>query len=156
MNYGEKVPSFPDMLSEECSVYDDYVAPDLNNHFTQSHEEGNAEVISISSQDFCSQKVKEKRQRTKNFSKQEDELLISAWQNVSLDPIAGVDQTNGTYWQRVHSYFMKHGDFQFDRTWGSLMHRWSVIQLAVNKFQGFYNQVEGKSGHSEEDTVICF
>lgn len=78
--------------------------------------------------------MKEKRQRTKNFTKQEDELLISAWQNVSMDPITGIDQTTGTYWQRVHSYYMKHKDFESDRTWGSLMHRWSVIQLGVNKF----------------------
>ncbi|XP_017230111.2 glutathione S-transferase T3 isoform X2 [Daucus carota subsp. sativus] len=153
MNYSEQVPSFPNMLGAECFVYDEFARPNLSAHLTQSHEEENAEVISISSQDFSSQKVKEKRQRTRNFSKQEDELLISAWQNVSFDPITGVDQKNETYWQRVHSYFMKHKDFQSDRTSCSLMHRWSVIQLAVNKFQGYYNQVEGKSGCSEADKI---
>lgn len=98
--------------------------------------------------------MREKRLRTKNFTRQEDELLISASQNVSLDPITGVDQKNGTYWQRVQSYFMKHKNFKSDRTWGSLMHRWSMIQLAVNKFQEFYNQVDGRSGYSENDKLI--
>lgn len=85
-------------------------------------------------------------------------MLISAWQNVSLDPIAGVDQTNGTYWQRVHGYgyYMKNKNFQSDRSICSLMHRWSMIQLAVNKFQGFYNQEDGRSGFSKSDNVSFF
>lgn len=49
---------------------------------------------------------------------------------------------------------MKHKNFESDHTWGSLMHRWSVIQLGVNKFQGFYNQMDGRSGYSEIDKVI--
>lgn len=49
--------------------------------------------------------------------------------------------------------FMRYKDFQSDCTPGSLMHRWSVIQFAVNKFQGFYNQVGVRSGNSEDEKV---
>lgn len=69
--------------------------------------------------------------------------LFQHGKTFSLDPITGTDQTNGNYWQRVHSYFMTHKDFQSNRNSSSLRHRWSMIQLAVNKFQGFYNQVDG-------------
>ena len=35
------------------------------------------------------------------------------------------------------------------------MHCWSTIQLAVSKFQGYYNQIDGKnqSGTTEQDKV---
>lgn len=145
-----------DMLNSDFSDYEELATPTPNSCFSQNlNEEG---VDGSKPQVFSSQKPKDKRQRTKNFTKQEDELLISAWQNISLDPITGADQTNGTYWQRVHNYFMANKDFQSNRTSSSLVHRWSMIQLAVNKFQGFYNQVDGRSGYSEIDkvTFICF
>ena len=37
--------------------------------------------------------VKGSQKRSKNFSKEEDELLVSPWLNVSLDPVHGVDQS---------------------------------------------------------------
>lgn len=90
----------------------------------------------------------------KKFYKKEDELLISAWQNISLDPITGADQTSGNYWQRVQNYFMTQKDFESNRNASSLRHRWFMIQLAVNKFQGYFNQVDGRSGYSKIDKVI--
>lgn len=91
------------METGEYSEYDDFTQnqeernleatiQNSSTRFTESQEERNAEFISVASQVFCSQKVKEKRHRTKNFTRQEDELLISAWQNVSLDPITGADK----------------------------------------------------------------
>ena len=35
--------------------------------------------------------------RSKNFSEKEDEILVSAWLNVSLDPITGANQTHKSY-----------------------------------------------------------
>lgn len=145
--------SFTDILNSEFSAYEEFATPTQNSYFSQCLDEEES-VDGTKLQGFSSQKANEKRQRTKNFTKQEDELLISAWQNISLDPITGADQTNGTYWQRVHHYFMTHKDFQSNRNSSSLRHRWSMIQLAVNKFQGFYNQVDGRSGYSEIDKVI--
>lgn len=77
-------------------------------------------------------------------------MLISAFQNLSSDPITRVHQTNGSYWERVYDYFIRHEDVQSDCTWNSL----SVIELEINKFHGFYNQVGAPSGWSESDKVI--
>lgn len=152
MNSSEKVPSFIDMLnSEPYDHYEEFATPTQNSCYSQSLDEESVEATLTPPQVFSAQKAKDKRQRTKNFTKQEDEMVISAWQNVSLDPITGVDQTNGTYWQGVHNYFMKYKDFESNRNSSSLSHRWSIIQLAVNKFHGFYNQFDGPSGLSEID-----
>lgn len=153
MHPSVNMSSFTDMLNSEFSEYHEFVPPTPNTLFSQSFGEETADGTHVTPEDISSQKAKERR-RTKNFTKQEDEMLISAWQNVSLDPVTGVDQTKGTYWQRIHSYFMSHKDFDSDRSASSLTHRWSVIQLAVNKFQGFYNQVDRRSGYSENDKVI--
>ena len=32
----------------------------------------------------------------------EDELLISAWLNVSTDPMIGTDQKGETFWERIN------------------------------------------------------
>lgn len=40
--------------------------------------------------------------RSKNFSDHEDEVLVSTWLNISLDPIVGKDQKVGRYWSRIY------------------------------------------------------
>ncbi|XP_017226048.1 glutathione S-transferase T3-like [Daucus carota subsp. sativus] len=143
-----------DILTSEFSDYEELVRPTQNPSFSQSPSEGESvEATLVPPQVFSSQNTKKNRIRTKNFTKQEDEMLISAWQNVSLDPVTGADQTTGTYWQRVHNYFMKHKEFESNRNVSSLTHRWSMIQLGVNKFHGFYNQFDGRSGYSELDKI---
>jgi hypothetical protein len=42
-----------------------------------------------------------KSSRGSNYSVDEDEALVLAWQNVSLDPVAGKDQSGSTYWARM-------------------------------------------------------
>lgn len=98
----------------------------------------------------------QKKGRSKNFSIQEDMLLISAWENVSLDPIKGNNQTQTSYWSRITSYFNEHKSFTSERSPTALCNRWSTIQKSVSKFQGFYNQIEGRnqSGIGETDKVI--
>jgi len=58
---------------------------------------------------------KRNQRRTKNFTVEEDEQLVKAWLNVSLDPVKGVDQPHTTYWKRIHAYFHAHKDFSADR-----------------------------------------
>jgi hypothetical protein len=36
--------------------------------------------------------------RSKIFTEHEDALLVSAWLNISLDPVHGTNQTKGTFW----------------------------------------------------------
>ncbi|CAL5353034.1 unnamed protein product [Camellia sinensis] len=96
-----------------------------------------------------------KSQRGSNFSTEEDNLLVSAWLNTSLDAIHGNEQKHKTYWNRVWEYFHKYKTFTSERNQNSLMNRWSTIQLGTNKFCGFFAQIESmhQSGVNEQDKI---
>ncbi|KAH7855227.1 hypothetical protein Vadar_022610 [Vaccinium darrowii] len=95
-----------------------------------------------------------KGQRGPSFTIEEDETIVLAYLNVSLDAVQGTDQKQKTYWRRVWEFIQenKPKSFVSERHENSLMNRWSVIQLAVNKFCGRIAQVEAKnqSGMNEE------
>ena len=97
-----------------------------------------------------------KVQRSRNFLVEEDCLLVSAWLNISIDSKQGNDQKSVTYWKRICDYFHQHKLFESERTANSLMHRWSAIQLSVNKFCGYYAQIDTRqqSGVNEQDKVL--
>ncbi|XP_028121253.1 glutathione S-transferase T3-like [Camellia sinensis] len=97
-----------------------------------------------------------KKSRNGNFSKEEDNLLISAWLNTSLDAVHGNEQKSKTFWRRVGEYFHEHKTFISERTDNSLMNRWSIIQLGTNKFCGYFAQIESmrKSGVNEQDKEV--
>jgi hypothetical protein len=94
--------------------------------------------------------------RSKNFRDDEDILLVSAWLNVGMDPIQGVDQRHGTLWTRIHDYFNANKMFDSNRCEGSLMNRWSSIQHDVNLFCGCLSRIEARnhSGWSIDDKVF--
>jgi hypothetical protein len=96
-----------------------------------------------------------KRGRSKNFSVEEDLMLVSAYLNVSKDPITGRYKKEGTFWEIVWKYFNKNRKFESDRNWSSLKHRWLAIQKEVNIFQGYYDAIERKdqSGKTSDDKV---
>ena len=68
------------------------------------------------SQDHGPAAAKGSQGRTKNFRDDEDRLLVSAWLNVGMDPIRGVDQSQASYWERIHDYFHANKSFESDRT----------------------------------------
>ena len=43
--------------------------------------------------------------RSRKFDPKEDLVVVSAWLNVSKDPVHGANQSKGTFWSRVHAYF---------------------------------------------------
>ena len=45
------------------------------------------------------------KQKGKNFTEDEDRLLVAAWLNVSTDPIQGTNQTRGTFWRMIYLFF---------------------------------------------------
>lgn len=63
-----------------------------------------------------------------NYSSDEDVALIRAWEFVSLDAIAGVDQSSSTFWSRISEHFHCNANTTMTRTIGSLQHHWSTIQ----------------------------
>uniref|UniRef100_J3MVX4 No apical meristem-associated C-terminal domain-containing protein n=1 Tax=Oryza brachyantha TaxID=4533 RepID=J3MVX4_ORYBR len=72
-----------------------------------------------------------------------------------MDPIQGSDQPLGAYWRRIHQYFHANKTFHSDRTQGSLLNRWGVIQHDVNFFCGCLSKIEAinQSGWSVDDKI---
>jgi len=100
--------------------------------------------------------TRKKSQRSKNFSPEEDCLLVSAWLNTSKDPITGVEQQTKQLWARVHAYFVENGGNLSNRSQISISNRWQEINREVGKFVGFVTQIENRqqSGMTEESRVI--
>ncbi|XP_074328769.1 glutathione S-transferase T3-like [Apium graveolens] len=83
-------------------------------------------------------------------------LLISAWLNVSMDPVQGNNQTHKNYWARIWKYYEENKErLESDRSANSLCNRWCTINEKVAKFIGYYNQICGRnqSGLTEQDKV---
>ncbi|CAO2211497.1 unnamed protein product [Urochloa humidicola] len=95
--------------------------------------------------------------RSKNFTDEEDRLLVSAWLNVGMDPIQGVDQPQSSFWARIHEYYHSNKSFQSDRTQISLMSRWSGIQHDVNIFCSCVTRIQDRnqSGCSVDDKIAA-
>jgi len=51
----------------------------------------------VQARDEVAAAVKGIQKRSKNFTVKEDEMLVSAWLNVSLNPMRGVNQSKNTY-----------------------------------------------------------
>ncbi|EAZ16064.1 hypothetical protein OsJ_31505 [Oryza sativa Japonica Group] len=79
--------------------------------------------------------------RSKNFNTAEDQMLVSAWLNTTLDAITGVEQHRDSYWARIHQYFHENKNFPSDQNQNSLNNCWGTIQEQVNKFCGYYEQI---------------
>ena len=96
------------------------------------------------------------QKRSKNFSEEEDKLLVAAWLNVSIDPVRGVNQTRGAFWKIISDFFHSNKEFPSDCSQSSLIHSWSTIQECVNKFCASLIQIEGRrqSGVTVHDKVL--
>jgi hypothetical protein len=93
--------------------------------------------------------------RSKNFSEDEDILLVSAYLNISKDAIVGRDQKEGRFWERIEKYFHDNKTFETDRNASSLKHRWAIIHKEVSVFQAYHEAIERKneSGKTSDDKV---
>ncbi|CAN6372487.1 unnamed protein product [Urochloa humidicola] len=94
------------------------------------------------------------KKRTKNFSNREDEMLVVAWLNVSADQVQGSERS--TYWQRIYDYYHANKDCQSERNQNSIMHRWSIIQDSVSKFEKCLTRIDGTSlnGVITQDEIV--
>ena len=130
---------YTNLLNDDLHIYDEY-----------------ANVAATLSQSNTSELNTQRKPRTRNFSTQEDLMLVSAWLNISTDATHSNNQTKQRYWERIHAYFNQYKEFESDRNPNSLMHRWSIIQLAVSKFSRYYNQIDDRnqSGTTEQNKVI--
>ena len=83
-----------------------------------------------------------KSQRTKNFSVEEDKLIVSVWLNTSKDAITGNEQQGGAFWQRILQYLELHEGNHEECSQSSIKSRWTDINAKCSKFVGFYSQIE--------------
>ena len=95
------------------------------------------------------------RKKGKNWTGIEDEQLCKSWLAIAQDPIASNEQKSNTFWERVHSHFVGVLPSSSERNQISLSNRWKQIQKSVNKFCGFFAQIEmrNESGKTFEDKV---
>ena len=96
-----------------------------------------------------------KGKRGSNFSVEEDQLLVSAWVNTSVDAIQSNEQTQNTFRQKVCEYFMQYNTFGTTRTAISLISCWGTINEKTNKFYGCMAKVNAyyHSGITEQDKI---
>jgi hypothetical protein len=96
-----------------------------------------------------------KKPRGPGFNVDEDQLLISAWLNIGLDPIQGNEQKYHTFWERITEYYHKYKIIESDRSQQMLNQRWGKIQKYVNKFSGCFASITARneSGKTEQDKV---
>jgi hypothetical protein len=104
----------------------------------------NEEVREFSPMSSMTSKSKMKG-RSKDFSEDEDNLLVSTWLNIGQDPVDGNQQKNTTFWGRVETYFHEHMTFESDRNWSLLKHIWGTIKKEVSLFCGFHESVERRN-----------
>nr|XP_025703129.1 glutathione S-transferase T3-like [Arachis hypogaea] len=110
--------------------------------------ESNDDAIDLNDDD-----IEDRRQDSiQHWYWKEDEMLISGWLNISIDPVVGTDQKGKTFWSRIHSYCV---EFCTDMTRGvvACKKRWYKINKAVAQFAGCYNQASRniRSGSNADD-----
>ncbi|XP_073137183.1 glutathione S-transferase T3-like [Henckelia pumila] len=91
------------------------------------------------------------------FSIEEDELLVTAYLDVSQNPIIGLNQSRNTLWSRVAATCNEQltGNSTEPRTTKALQCRWFNINKIVLNFSSCVSQVEHSrpSGASEKDIL---
>ena len=86
--------------------------------------------------------AKAKSTKGKNWSSQEDELLVAAWLHTSLDAVIGTDQSSNSYWGRIYDYYSTRKKVSWPvRVQNAITCRWSTINKQVSKFCGYYQQI---------------
>ncbi|KAK7832565.1 hypothetical protein CFP56_026295 [Quercus suber] len=83
----------------------------------------------------------------------EDLLLISAWLNIGMDAMHGIEQNGDKFWTKIWESFCANNTYGITRSSTSLSSRWGNINRETSRFTGFMAKVEAqnKSGITDED-----
>src|SRR5687767_10474207 len=125
-----------------------------------NEEENKSPPTSISVITLASSLSKAKKPKSKNFTQDEDLLLVSCYHTISQDGAVGVKQTLEEFWNRILDKFNANNKLKHGRTWLGLKYWWAQIQHMVNKFCACFDQVSARkvSGQVELDKIndaIC-
>ncbi|KAG6668568.1 hypothetical protein CIPAW_01G179900 [Carya illinoinensis] len=111
-------------------------------------------VVQATPNDGEKRHLSKKVQRGVSFTVEEDNLLVSAWLNISINAIRGTDQKSTQMWERITTFYHEYKKPNIANcSEGSLMNRWSTIQKWTNKFCAYIAKVESlhPSGATEQD-----
>ena len=101
---------------------------------------------------------KGKPNKGKNWSSEEDKVLIAAWANTSLD-IVGTDQNRDTYWARISEYYNAHKESSWpERNANAINCRYTFINKETSKFCGCLQQIINReeSGRTIAEKVCIY
>ncbi|KAE8814075.1 hypothetical protein D1007_08717 [Hordeum vulgare] len=96
---------------------------------------------------------KGKSNKGKNWSSDEDKVLIAAWANTSLD-IVGRDQNRDTYWARISEYYKRQKESSWpERNDNAINCCYTFINRETSKFCGCLQQILNRqeSGRTIEE-----
>ncbi|XP_017221312.2 glutathione S-transferase T3-like [Daucus carota subsp. sativus] len=78
--------------------------------------------------------VEDIRENSVQWKWEEDKLLISAWLNVSIDPLTGTDQKGETFWERIRQYCEESDHGLIKRGVVAIRERWQRINEGAQKY----------------------
>lgn len=85
---------------------------------------------------------------------EEDELLISTWLNIRMDPIGGNDQKMVSFWKRLAKLYEENRTGGITRTWRQLKQRWHRMIREVKKFIECYKKAARESWSDMDEKEI--
>ncbi|RYQ94914.1 hypothetical protein Ahy_B08g089887 [Arachis hypogaea] len=125
-----------------------------SNPSSQTHIQSNfANTRGLDAIDLNDDDIEDRRQDSiQHWHWKEDEMLISAWLNVSTDPIVRTDQKGKIFWSRIHSYCVEFCP-DMTRRVVSCKKRWYKIKKIVAQFAGCYDQASRniRNGSNADD-----
>ncbi|KAE8821458.1 hypothetical protein D1007_00229 [Hordeum vulgare] len=98
---------------------------------------------------------KAKSNKGKNWSSEEDKILIAAWGNTSLDSV-GTDQNRDAYWARISEYYNSHKMSSWpERNANAINCSYTLINKETARFRGCLQQILNReeSGRTIEEKL---
>jgi hypothetical protein len=134
------------MASPHGGYYTSHLSQDYQDELCHEDDvEVENEVKEVSPRTGMTSESKIKGQ-SKNFSEEEDKLLVFAWLNVCQDPVDGNQQKKCNFLGiEFRCIIMNIGH----SSWSSLKNRWGTIKKEVSIFQGFHESIERRNESSK-------
>ncbi|KAL4620149.1 hypothetical protein ACB092_06G132900 [Castanea dentata] len=88
-----------------------------------------------------------------DFSVDEDNLLVYAWLNISVDAVQGTDQKADTFWEKVWQYFCENNTYRTTRSVSFVTSRWGTISRETSKFAGLLAKIEAQNPSGATDQM---
>ena len=93
--------------------------------------------------------------RGSNISVEEDNILVLAWLNTSIDDVHGNELKQERFWAKIWQYFCQCSSSGSTRTAGSLQSQWEMINRETSRFCGFIAALEA-TPHSGTTEILRF